>query len=540
MQSTFALMLLLLAACDPGTEICGDGQDNDHDTLVDCADDDCADEDACTDADGDGVTADLDCDDAHANGPEVCDGVDNDCDGGVDEDPTDPATWYVDTDGDGYGNGSFSTEACDPPTGYVAEGTDCDDADGSVHPGAGELCAPGDEDCDGLEGDDDPDLADAPLWHMDYDGDGYGSAGVYDLEACEQPEGYVEDATDCDDADPSANPAGVEVCDGVDQDCDGTVDQGTECYDDDGDGQTEEEGDCDDADPAVYPGAVSDHEGIDMAYICPGTFTMGSPEDEVGRDDDETQHEVTLTRAFWLGVNEVTQDEFVEFAGDHEFYAGDCPECPAEMVSWDDAASFANAVSESSGFSEDDWCYVCTDGDCELRGDLVAPYDCVAYRLPTEAEWEYAARAGTTSAFSSDGDLMDADSDGDGVLDTNSCQDELPLSGGEYTLDQIAVYCSSDLMCADQVGTKAPNAWGLADMHGNVWEWCGDRWSDYSGIEPEVDPFGVSTAAERVRRGGSFYSTPYNLRSANRNFYLQSELFGALGLRLARTVPEAE
>jgi formylglycine-generating enzyme required for sulfatase activity len=540
MERTFALFLLL-SACDPGTEVCGDGLDNDHDALVDCQDDDCSAEPACTDLDGDGFMADLDCDDhdasSHPDGTEVCDGADNDCDGEVDEDAVDPATWYVDTDGDGYGNGGFDTEACEAPAGYVADGTDCDDADGSVYPGADEWCDGVDHDCDGDVFEDDS--VDAPTWHIDYDGDGYGEASVYDVEACEQPEGYVADATDCDDTDPTAHPAGTEVCDGVDQDCDGVVDEGTTCYDDDGDGQTEEEGDCDDADPAVYSGAVSDHEGIAMAYICPGTFTMGSPEDEVGRESDETQREVTLTRGFWIGVTEVTQESLFDLLGfttldaDTSARCADTADewnCPAGNINWHEAASLANAVSTEAGL---ELCYYCEgsrpDIVCELDEDYTSPYDCEGYRLPTEAEWEYAARAGTTSAFPNGGNLVAGTED--------DCSRPVVLDNGAV-LGDIAWYCGNSGGVPHAVAQLDPSPWGLYDVIGNIVEWVHDGYGAYPE-GPATDPIGPESGDLRNDRGSAYYHGPAS-RVASRWTTDPTSWGSGLGLRLARTIPEDE
>ena len=168
----------------------------------------------------------LDCDDfSAATNPssyEVCDAVDNDCDGSVDEDAINATTWYIDGDADGYGSASSSTTACDAPTGYADNASDCDDADGAVSPAATELCDAVDNDCDGAT--DEIDAADAQTWYQDLDADGYGNASNQTL-GCAQPTGYVEDATDCDDTSATTNTAGTELCDLVDNDCDGTVDE---------------------------------------------------------------------------------------------------------------------------------------------------------------------------------------------------------------------------------------------------------------------------------------------------------------------------
>jgi hypothetical protein len=222
------------------------------------------------DADGDGVPAADDCDDQDAtvypDAPELCNGVDDDCDGQVDEDGD--TLWYADGDGDGFGDPSISELGCEPGVGFVATGDDCDDADPAVFPGAEEVCNGIDDNCDG-----EIDPPDQP-WYADADGDGFGDAAV-SVDACEAPEGHVGDDTDCDDADADVHPDADEVCNGVDDDCDAIVDEDVLVVyyiDADGDGYGDEgttvsacaqpEGyadnvdDCDDADPAVNPGAT--------------------------------------------------------------------------------------------------------------------------------------------------------------------------------------------------------------------------------------------------------------------------------------------
>ena len=170
------------------------------------------------------VENDEDCDDAddaiHPGADEICDGIDNDCDGAVDDedDAEDASIWYADTDGDGFGDINATTRACEPPSGYGSDSADCDDADSAIHPSATELCDGVDNNCDG-ETDEDA-AVDASTWYSDADEDGWGDPDSTTL-ACEQPTGFLDDASDCDDGDPLVYPGASERCDGKDTDCDG-------------------------------------------------------------------------------------------------------------------------------------------------------------------------------------------------------------------------------------------------------------------------------------------------------------------------------
>jgi len=214
----------------------GDCDDSDAAFNPGAAENDCADPNdyncdgyvGYSDADGDGWAACEECDDGDSainpDADETCDDVDNDCDGVIDEDEAvDASTWWFDADGDGYGNSRASTTACDQPAGYVANDSDCDDVEATTYPGADEYCDGEDDDCDGTI--DEDTAVDAGTWYYDADGDGYGLSGTTDV-ACEAPSDYVGDGGDCDDGDASINPGAAEVCDLVDQDCDGTVDNG--------------------------------------------------------------------------------------------------------------------------------------------------------------------------------------------------------------------------------------------------------------------------------------------------------------------------
>ena len=219
-------------------------------------------------------------------------------------------------------------------------------------------------------------------------------------------------------------------------------------------------------------------EMLRFVRIPAGTFMMGSPKNEDERFSWETQHKVTLTRPFEMMVTPVTQALWQAVMGNNPSrFKG--PDLPVENVSWDDAQEFIQKLNQMLG----------TD----------------SLRLPTEAEWEYACRAGTTGA-----------------------------RYGE--LGEVAWYYDNSDQKTHPVGQKAPNAWGLYDMLGNVWEWCQDWHGSYpSG--PVTDPTGPSAGSDRVDRGGSWYAFAWYVRAANRDDNLPGLRVGFVGFRLARSVP---
>jgi len=303
MRTTALLSLILLpvlVACD------GDSKDSGAPSTS---------EDGLVDADGDGVTADFDCDDTDASispsAEESCDGVDNDCDGEVDEGVQ--STFYPDVDGDGYGVSDEATEACAAPAGAVSQAGDCDDDDASVNPGAIEVCDPAgiDEDCSGLSNDEDPrlDTSSGERWYVDADGDGFGNADDEGFRACADPStevlAFVRENTDCDDSEATVNPRGVEVCDAndVDEDCSGLADDDDDSVhpdgrtlfyaDDDSDGygdpltamplcdapenRVADDTDCDDDAADVNPGATEVCDDADVDEDCSGAADDADP-----------------------------------------------------------------------------------------------------------------------------------------------------------------------------------------------------------------------------------------------------------------------
>ncbi len=240
---------------------------------------------------------------------------------------------------------------------------------------------------------------------------------------------------------------------------------------------------CPPAGPA--PGETRTFDGIEFQWCPAGTFTMGSPEGEVDRDEDEVQHEVTLGRGFWLGRYEVTQAQWERVMGDNpsEFQGASRP---VEMVSWDDAQDFIAELNASLVFSD------------------------AEYRLPTEAEWEYACRSGHAERFYWGNDADESD------------------------IDDYAWYGGNSGDQSHFVGGKLPNNWGLRDMSGNVDEWCQDSYSAYPA-GPVTDPQGPEDGHNRVLRGGTWWAGSDACRSANRNYNDPTSQFDDYGFRLLRT-----
>jgi formylglycine-generating enzyme required for sulfatase activity len=347
---------------------------------------------------------------------------------------------------------------------------DCDDGDPKSTVRAD------DGDCDGVLTADDCDDGDASKPNDDIDCDG------------------VLTSDDCDDGDASKP--------NDDMDCDGVL-TADDCDDGDADSTTvDTDSNCDGREDYV-----ADHGGT-MILIDAQTFEMGCTAGMSSCESDESPaHDVTLTNDFYIGETEVTQGEYEAMMGTNPSGFSSCgSDCPVERVSWQMSAAFANAVSDSEGLEQ---CYTCTvsgtSTDCSIA---VVPYSCFGYRLPTEAEWEAAARCGEDTMYA-----------------------------GSTEIGDVAWY-SSNSYSTHMVATKGSNACGLYDMTGNLWEWTQDWYSSsYYSSSPGNDPVGPTSGSYRVVRGGSWYDVPTYARVASRYRYFPTSRVNYYGLRLLRTSP---
>ena len=220
---------------------------------------------------------------------------------------------------------------------------------------------------------------------------------------------------------------------------------------------------------------------MEFVLIQSGEFDMGSPANETGRFNDEGPiHRVTISEAFYLGKYPVTQKQWHEVMGDHpSSFKGD--DLPVENVSWDSAKEFIKKLNKKENTQK--------------------------YRLPSEAEWEYAARAGTTTRYS--------------------------FGDDDSKLGQYAWYDENSGKKTHPVGNKEANPWGLYDVHGNVWEWVQDEWHNtYNGAPSDGSAWEDGVSARRVYRGGSWFGYARYCRPALRFSYAPGDRYHALGFRL--------
>jgi len=283
--------------------------------------------------------------------------------------------------------------------------------------------------------------------------------------------------------------------------------------------------------------------GLRFVRVPAGSFVMGSPEAEVERDSDETEHTVAISRPFLMGATEVTRGAFAKFVSSAQYKTTaenegwamtyvegrftktdggswsnpgtpQTDDHPVVCVSWHDAVAFCNWLSEQDGLKP---CY--TLGEAGVTCDFAAN----GYRLPTEAEWEYACRAGTTAAFNTGPTL---------TTDQANFNGNHPYGDGPKGLFRAATTAA---------GTFPANAWGLCDMHCNVWEWCWDYYdAGYYAVSHAADPAGPVSGAKRVTRGGSWDIRAAHGRSAHRGSLDPATRYGSIGFRVVRNAPAQE
>lgn len=245
------------------------------------------------------------------------------------------------------------------------------------------------------------------------------------------------------------------------------------------------------ADTSSFERLVKTQFGLELVRCVAGSFMMGSPSNELGRFKNELQHKVTITRDFFIGKFPVTQSIYKSIMGDNPSHFK-CNTNPVECVIWSKALEFCEKLNKAT--------------------DLARPKG-YKFDLPSEAQWEYACRAGSTTALNNNKNLT-------------------AFSGNCFNLDEVAWYNKNSYVKAHPVGMKEPNAWGIYDMHGNVWEWCKDWYSEYTSTEC-VDPMGPSVGSLRVSRGGSWEDSPSSCRSAYRGSGRPVREFDSLGFRIA-------
>ncbi len=383
---------------------------------------------ACALPTGYSATGD-DCDDrdeaVSPSATEYCNGVDDDCDGDTDEDSAaDASTWYADADGDGYGDAGVATLACSAPAGYLADDADCDDSNAAVSPGATETCNDIDDDCDSEV--DEADAADASTWYYDYDGDGFGGSRIA-VTACDAPAGYLADATDCDDGDEDVNPDAAELCNGEDDNCDGTVDEDSaldvsEWYADlDGDGYGSDVALASCEAPSGYVGNSDDcdDDSADVSPADPEVCNTVDDDCDGSVDEDEAADAGTWYRdsdGDGMGDPAVTTEACEEPSGyvDND---DDCDDTSASDLDADGLYDCEDDDRDGDGL-RNEW-----DGDADdpsydrgptagLGGDGAA----VVSSAETWSDWtllDGAASAGTTSIAVDDGSYF---AEGDEIL----------------------------------------------------------------------------------------------------------------------------
>ena len=489
-----------------------------------------------TDEDGDGedalVHGGSDCDDTdpaiNTGAEEVCDGLDNDCDGTTDQDATDALTFYEDADADGYGLETSTVLACEVPAGFSEVYGDCDDADGGAFPGNLEVCDEVDNNCNGRV--DEPGADDEITWYTDNDGDGYGDPN-YSTASCSQPPGYVDNALDCDDVFSEISPDADEYCDGLDNNCDGTVDEDTALdslvfyIDGDADGYgtgdttavacsapsgySDNASDCDDADASVNPGGIE---------VCGDSLDNDCSGDADGSDasDALTQYPDYDSDGYGYTPDAVTACSFsstttwVSVGGDCDQYDSSINPGAPEIC---DGAADENCdgfVDEDTASDALTW-YL--DADSDGYGDLST--STLSCTQPSGYSAE-STDCDDSSAVVSPGEAETCDNSVDD--DCDGVTDECALAGTLSASDAGAVFAagadydflgvSSMLVDLDSDGYSdvllgANYADEDASSGGNMYLWQGP----VSGAQPASSAAGVFGAGNDTARFGESMAT---------------------------------
>jgi len=509
-------------------------------------DDDCDEDSPDDDLDGDGYGFDEDCDDAddavNPEAVEACNGLDDDCDGEADNAVGD--LWYADYDGDGYGDLAVESQSCDGEEGTVADSTDCDDTDASIHPGADEDCDEDDDDCDGTvdEG------VQSTFW-QDADGDGWGTTEL-STEACDVPTGFADNSGDCDDGDGAISPNATEICDDVDNDCDGdidgdAVDAETWFLDGDGDGYgtsdttetdcdppsgyVDNDDDCDDSDATLNPdtvwyldadedgygdadrtlasceqpsGYVSDDTDCDDldAEVAPwATFYEDADSDGYG-DPDSTTEDCTAPRGYVEDDTDCDDDDATSYPGGTEVCDGadnDCDgtsdagvlgsgeDCAAEscaaVLADDSSSTDGDYWLDPDGSGAAEWsCDMTTDGggwtlivdwDRQNDGDSQSDFENVfTANINNFTDWSAGGSYIQWSDYDATADVMDFEvevivpNDGDGLVDVDfdgvSYEDSAIYFSGETSTGQEEIWCRR----YKDYSTTGWNAWSSTEQ----------------------------------------------------------------------------
>lgn len=434
-----------------------DGLDNDCDGTID-------EDDNITqyfDEDGDGYGSELlvmqhcelleqyvpqagDCDDIdpqiNPGADELCDGLDNNCDGTTDDDAIDRSTWYVDDDADSFGELGQSTLDCNQPTGYVSDSTDCNDSEALIYPQAAEVCDGIDNDCDSLSDDADPDVQNQPTWYLDADNDSYGADSITTI-SCNQPLSYTGVGGDCDDLNNQIFPTGTEVCDGLDNDCNGQTDEGLELIfylDDDGD-------------------SYGDVNSLQMDCTQPLGYVTNA-------DDCDDTEELA-----WTGNTETCDSVDNDCNG--QIDEGVLPIWYLDL----DGDGYGTTASVIEACSSPSTAYVALDGDCD----------------DSEITYHPNAPIGCADIDQNCDGIVDQDNDGDGFSDYNcggsDCDDSdismFPNAAGDcpFGTDCLDIlqqgYASSGEYNIDpdghNVGVDAEDVWCEQQEYGGGWTLAG-------------------------------------------------------------------